>query len=453
MNTNSNSGSWWRTLSRPQFLAFTVASMAWFFDCFDQQIFNLARMDAVKSLVTGEQNPKTWAAYTMTTFLVGWGTGGLWLGALGDKLGRARMLALCIFLYAIFTGLSAFSLSVWDFCGYRFLTGVGVGGVFGLSVALISDVIIGEARPKALGLFQALSTIGNVGAGLVGLGISMLVGSGALTPTWQWKTLFLVGAIPALLTGFWALTLREPASWIEARDSGKLAAARAGSYVALLGNVKWRRNALLALALCSVGIVGLWGLGNFHPDILDSVLRNKFAADGLDAKGMESQVGRAKSFAMIAQNLGGFVGMLLMAQLAQRWCRRGAFTVGFIAACAATMLVFKGLRTYEDIWWMIPLMGAAQYSLFSGFAIYLPELFPSALRSTGASLCYNGGRFVAATAPFTLALLTNYLGEGKSPIEKIEAFRTAGFWLSLVLLTALLILPFLPETKDKPLPE
>ncbi len=434
-------------------MAFAVASMAWFFDCFDQQIFNLARMDAVKSLVTGDQNPKVWGAYTMTTFLVGWGVGGLWLGALGDKLGRARMLAACIFMYALFTGLSAFSLSVWDFCGYRFLTGVGVGGVFGLSVALISDVITGEARPKALGLFQALSTIGNISAGLIGLGVSWLVASGKLTPTWGWKSLFLAGAIPALLTGFWALTLREPAAWIEARDSGKLAAARAGSYRALLGNVKWRKNALLALALCSVGIIGLWGLGNFHPDILDSVLRNKFKGDSLDAKGMESQVSQAKSFALMAQNLGGFIGMLLMTQLAQRWCRRGAFAVGFICACAATMLVFKGLRSYNDIWWMIPLMGAAQYSLFAGFAIYLPELFPSALRSTGTSLCYNGGRFVAATAPFTLGLLTNYLGEGKAPAEKIEAFRTVGFWMCLILLAGLLVLPFLPETKGKPLPE
>ncbi len=445
------SGPWWCNLSRLQIMAFAVASMAWFFDCFDQQIFNLARMDAVKSLVTGDQNPKTWAAYTMTFFLAGWGVGGLWLGSLGDKLGRARMLAACIFMYAIFTGLSAFSFSVWDFCGYRFLTGVGVGGVFGLSVALISDVITGEARPKALGLFQALSTIGNVGAGLIGLGVSALVSSGVLTPAWQWKTLFLVGAIPALLTGFWALTLREPASWTAARDSGKLAAARAGSYVALLGDVKWRKNALLALALCSVGIIGLWGLGNFHPDILDSVLRKKF--EGANDADMESQVGRAKSFAMIAQNLGGFVGMMLMAKLAQRWCRRGAFAVGFIAACAATMLVFKELRSYNDIWWMIPLMGAAQYSLFAGFAIYLPELFPSAMRSTGVSLCYNGGRFVAATAPFTLGVLTAWLGEGKLPAEKIEAFRTVGFWLSLVLLTGLLILPFLPETKGKPLPE
>lgn len=449
---NPSSSRWWPALPSYAKWAFVMASAAWFFDCFDQQIFNLARMSAVKALVAPERASEL-APYTMTAFLVGWGVGGLWLGALGDRLGRVRMLAVCILLYGVFTGLSAFSFGFADFCLYRFLTGVGVGGVFGLAIALISEVVPGEGRPKALGTFQALSTIGNVGAALTGLGVSWLVTTKAIDAGWQWKTLFLVGAAPALVTGVACLFMPEPQSWREARDSGQLKAAKAGSYLALLGDPRWCKNALLALALCSIGIIGLWGLGNFHPDILDSVMRNKFKAEGLDDQAVAGAVGRAKSYAMMVQNLGGFVGMLLLGKLAQVWSRRGAFVVGFIAACAATMLVFKGLRSYADIWWMIPLMGAAQYSLFAGFAIYLPELFPSAQRSTGVSLCYNGGRFVAATAPFTLALLTKHLSEGKDPAAKIEAFRTAGFWLSLVLLASLLVLPFLPETKGKPLPE
>jgi len=88
-----------------------------------------------------------------------------------------------------------------------------------------------------------------------------------------------------------------------------------------------------------------------------------------------------------------------------------------------------------------------QHGHFGVYAIYLPELFPTNLRSTGTSFCYNFGRFIAASAPFTIGQITRQLG------NNIEGFRTAGMWVSIVLLAGILALPFLPETKDRPLPE
>ena len=111
------------------------------------------------------------------------------------------------------------------------------------------------------------------------------------------------------------------------------------------------------------------------------------------------------------------------------------------------MLVFKGLREFSQIFWMIPLMGFGQLSIFALYSIYLPELFPTSLRSTGTSFCYNVGRVVAATAPFTIGVITRRLG------GDIEGFRTAGLWVSLVLVAGLFVVPFLPETKGQPLPE
>src|SRR5437764_12540548 len=96
---------------------------------------------------------------------------------------------------------------------------------------------------------------------------------------------------------------------------------------------------------------------------------------------------------------------------------------------------------------MLALMGFCQYSVFAVYSIYLPELFPTSLRSTGTSFCYNFGRLIAATAPFTIGKITKSLG------GNIEGFRTAGMWVSLVLLLGIAVLPFLPETKDQPLPE
>jgi len=99
-------------------------------------------------------------------------------------------------------------------------------------------------------------------------------------------------------------------------------------------------------------------------------------------------------------------------------------------------------------------MGFFQLALFAGFAIYLPELFPTRLRSTGTSFCYNVGRFVAASGPFTLGMLQQHLAKGATTSEaKIEAFRTACSYMSAVFLVGLIALIFLPETKGRPMPE
>src|SRR5436853_70400 len=142
--------TWWRSFTREHWFVFTVASLAWLFDCMDQQFFNLARDGAMEDLV-GKAAATVDAPYTTSVFLLGWATGGLVLGALGDRFGRARTLTYAILLYSVCTGLSCLSTGLVDFCVYRFLTGIGVGGVFGLSVALVADSVPDRTRAPALG--------------------------------------------------------------------------------------------------------------------------------------------------------------------------------------------------------------------------------------------------------------------------------------------------------------
>jgi hypothetical protein len=97
---------------------------------------------------------------------------------------------------------------------------------------------------------------------------------------------------------------------------------------------------------------------------------------------------------------------------------------------------------------MVPLMGFCQLALFGGYAIYLPELFPTHLRSTGTSFCYNVGRFVAASGPWTLGQLTSTVFK-----DYPEPMRYAGITMCSVFLLGLIILPFADETKGQPLPE
>src|SRR5262249_18676341 len=123
----------------------------------------------------------------------------------------------------------------------------------------------------------------------------------------------------------------------------------------------------------------------------------------------------------------------------------------FVAALVSTAFTYSFLGKFAGIWdvlWMIPLMGACQLSMFGGYAIYFPELFPTRLRSTGTSFCYNVGRLVAAVGPFTLGLLTSRVFKGFE-----DPMRLAGVSMCVVFLVGLLALPFAPETKGKPLPE
>ena len=134
--------------------------------------------------------------------------------------------------------------------------------------------------------------------------------------------------------------------------------------------------------------------------------------------------------------------------MTQRIGRKPAFAIAFTAAFVSTAVVFAWLNEFWQIFVLVPIMGFCQLSLFAGYAIYFPELFPTHLRSTGTSFCYNVGRFVAAIGPTLLALLTTHVYA-----DTDEPLRYAGLTMCTVFLVGLLVLPFAPETKGHPLPE
>jgi MFS family permease len=443
MNQEPPAPAWWRALTREHWLVFAVASLAWLFDCLDQQLFNLARDGAMEDLMATKALATEYGPYTTSVFLVGWAIGGLIFGSLGDRFGRIRMLTWTILLYSVCTGLGAFSTSFVSFCVYRFLTGMGVGGVFGLAVALVADAVPDRSRAPALGLLQSLSSWGNISAGLIGMVVGRAVLPFELRP---WQAMFLVGAFPALLCALTIGRLREPEKWTAARAAGARQGIKFGSYGSLLSHPTWRKNAWLGLAVCSAGIIGLWGIGNFHPKIVRAVIEEHLAGSTLAPAALAQEKAFWSSLGLVLQNVGGFCGMLFLSKLSQTWGRRPALAVGLTLSFLTTVLVFKFLRELDQMYWMLPLMGFGQYSVFGVYAIVLPELFPTSLRSTGASFCYNFGRFAAASAPFTIAQITRRLG------SDIEGFRSAGVQVSFVLLLGLIVLPFLPETRGKPLP-
>lgn len=449
-------GPWWRSLTKYHWFVFAMAALAWLFDCFDQQVFILYRNDALKNLLPPGTDPtliKKFGGYATSIFVAGWATGGLIFGSLGDKFGRAKMLTTTVLLYSVFTGLSALSQGWLDFAIYRFITGMGVGGVFGLAVALVADTLPDHSRTGALGLLQALSALGNIAAGLVSMWFAGMIKAGTLDAATAWKWAFLMGAVPAFLCVFIQIKLKEPEKWVKARAESHVSGRGMGSYRSLLGEARWRRPALLGMMLCISGVIGLWGIGFFSPELVSDVISNSLREKGIAETQISSEVSYWRGFNGIVQNVGAFFGMIAFASIAQKIGRKPAFVIGFIGALAATWAYFEYFSGVKDIW-MTGVMGFFQLSLFAGFAIYLPELFPTRLRSTGTSFCYNVGRFIAASGPFTMGLLLESLAKGATtPAAKLEAFRSTCQWMSLIFLVGLVALLFLRETKGKPLPE
>ena len=451
---------WYRQLTAYHWFVFAVASAAWFFDCLDQRLFSLARVPALEELTIGIEgaDPQALGKQVTAVFLIGWGIGGLIFGALGDRYGRAKMLTLTVFIYSICTGANFFSHSVTDFAIFRFLTGVGVGGVFGLAVALIAETVPNGARAGALAMLQILSVVGNITAVGVKYVIDSLETNGIIGEHDGWRWMFLVGAIPASLVVLTQFYLKEPEPWLRAKEAGTLPkGALLAPYAGLLRDTQWRRNLIVGAIIASTGVIGLWAIGEFTTDLQRVVFNNYYQdlnqeniAAGLSEIDVDAAVKKARNNAFFLQMLGAAIGMWVFAKIAEIMGRRMAFATAFLSALIITAGGYWIISTPMQAYIIMPLMFGTQLGMFSLYAIYLPELFPSRLRSTGTSFCYNLGRFGAAAGGLTSAWLsTAMFGDMASPTKE----RLAAIIMCSIYMVGLAVLPFAPETKDQPLPE
>ena len=119
---------------------------------------------------------------------------------------------------------------------------------------------------------------------------------------------------------------------------------------------------------------------------------------------IKTKVGFWISMTSILQNVGGFLGIWAYSRLTPLHRPQAGLCHRVRAAMLSTAMVFGFMDDRSQIFWMIPIMGFCQLALFGGYAIYFPELFPTRLRSTGTSFCYNVGRFVAAVGPLHVRL-------------------------------------------------
>src|SRR5262249_42596572 len=156
---------------------------------------------------------------------------------------------------------------------------------------------------------------------------------------------------------------KEPDRWKAAGSVGGKQ-QRLGSYAELFGNSRWRYNAIVGLLLAFAGVVGLWGIGFFSYDLVGVVLRKRFESAGMSPTAVTGAVGWWKGVTSIMQNVGGFFGVWAFSRGTHLIGRKPAFAIAFVLATASTALVFWKLSEFEQIFWMIPLMGFCQLALF-----------------------------------------------------------------------------------------
>jgi MFS family permease len=416
---------WYSGVTRYQWLVLVIASAGWMFDAFEGQLFNITRGQMLADLMGPEGSParvRMWGDTFLAIFLLGGTFGGVAFGSLADRYGRKPVLALTILFYSIFSGLTYFATELWHVAVLRFLVALGVGGEWAVGATLVAEVFPARARARASGIFHTTSVFGTWLAAAAGLA----VGS-------QWRYAYIIGVLPALLVLWVRSSVHEPERWQRAGEEHK----RLGSFSELFGVVRWARRAILGLLLAAVGLGTFWGVTIAGQDLTGALLLRNGMPQELAAE-------RAKFAFGIVQTAGGGLGLLCFGPLAERLGRRPAFAFMHVMAFAIVPVVCYLPQTYGQMLVLLPVFGFFTLGSHAGYAVYFPELFPDHLRATGASVCFNGGRFVAAPILWVSGMLKGLPGMD---------LRHAVMILSSLFLVGLVLLIFLPETKGKPLPE
>lgn len=388
---------WWKGITRYQWLVLTVAFLGWVFDIMDTALFNFAKVPMLKELVGAERmatdGPRI-EGILLTVFLIGWSIGGLVFGVLADRWGRTKTMVVTILIYTAFTGLHALCQTWEQVAVVRFITALGIGGEWAAGAALLAEASPDRARAPAASLLQSAAAFGPVLAALANLWV----------PPSDWRLLFLIGIVPALITVVIRSKVHEPERFQAVRGA-QVRTPFWEPLIELFRHPVWRRNALAALVLGAVGIAGAQNISYWLPNLVAQVNQ------GIDAKVISDRT----SYVTMSMHVGTLLGVFLVPWLAERIGRRWAIAVFFVMSPVAVVAATSGGGTYERLLLLAPLMSFFAIGVSAAFVLYFPELFPTRLRATGAGMAYNVGRILAAGIPL---LTASFMGEAKGSVTE-----------------------------------
>jgi MFS family permease len=412
-----------RDISSTQWKSGLAAWLGWFFDGLDLHLYTIVAIPFVAMLMqldktSPEVSQK--ASWIQASFLIGWALGGGIFGRIGDRLGRSRALVLTILTYAMFTGLAYFSRSWWDLLIYRFLAALGIGGEWAVGASILSETWPARWRHWVAAVLQTGVNLGILLAMLCGYVLLPFFGL-------QEKTVFLVGVLPALIVLWIRHAVPEPAEWQAARASADVEQPRFSE----LFRGRVLPLTIVAILVCATSLAGHWAFMFWFAQHV----RNLAAVAGWSEADQSQLPIVGLAIVVCASIAGNFVA----GAIAGRIGYRPAIVSFFLAYFATMFFAYRVPREINDMWLWLPLIGLCQ-GVFGLFTMYLPPLFPTLLRTTGAGFCYNIGRLAAAFG-------TVYLGK----FGNAGDYQRALYYTSFLFLMAAgfaLMLPELPKERE-----
>ena len=379
------------TITKQQRSAFIAAWLGWGFDGLDGTLYLLVAAPFVKQLLGAmaqQSDVAKKAAIIQGVFLFGWAIGGTVFGRIGDRLGRSRTLTLTIVTYAVFTGMSFFAHEWWHLLIFRFLAALGIGGEWAAGSALVSETL-----PKKYSHF-ASATLQN------GYNLGMIVA--ALTVgflgNWDYRYVFLIGVIPAFATIWIRRAVPEPAEWAgerEKRDMPKISRLFQGEVL---------RTTLFTMALTSISLASVWGLLYFAPALVRSLPEVKSLA--------KNDIDSLVRSVTVVYCIWNIVGCYFAAVLARYLGYRKAFSILLACSMLTYVFGFQNITTLDQARFWLNTAFFFSSGIFALFPLYVPPLFPTLLRTTGAGFSYNVGRLIAGVATIFLAFSTSKVSPG-----------------------------------------
>ncbi len=446
-----------------QWTVLAAAWLGWGFDAFDALLFNFVAPNCVPTLLglaIGSPAAKSatllWTGVLTSLLLVGWAAGGILFGQLTDRIGRVRTLMLTMVLYAVGTAACALAPNLWVLALFRVVASLGIGGEWAAGAAMVAEVVPERRRVEAGALLYTAAPLGLFLATFVNYQIA-----GSLLkadPEISWRFVFLAGLIPAAVALVVRRFIREPERWRRTAGGGlagdpaaATAAVTAATTVAAvrrprLAELFDRQHRALTLSgflMAVIVLVTWWSCNAFIPVVSTGLAQATAKARSLDRAGTLALVEHWKAVATDYFNIGGLLGTLLTIPAAKLLGRRQMFAIYFAGAAAAVLAAFGLDLAPETRLAMYFPIGLTIFGVFGSFTYYLPELFPTRLRGTGAGFCYNVGRIIAAGG---VALVGSIAARGA---DSLASALAALFFVGFVPLVGLLFLPWVIETRGR----
>jgi MFS family permease len=440
IETRTSPGGMFLDMNGYQWLVLFAAWLGWGFDIFDGLLFNYVAPNCVPTLLGLQIGSAEAKAATLkyngivtSILLVGWAIGGIMFGRICDRIGRTKTLLVTMAMYAVGTALCSIAPNMLFLILFRIIASLGIGGEWAAGASMVAEVVPEKRRIEAGALLYTSAPMGLFLATYVATWVQGVALPSR--PEIAWRYVFLFGLVPAAVAFVVRFFVKEPERW---KKAGGVAPR-----IAELFSPEFRTITLSGLGMALVALITWWSSNAFIATVATGLANTEATLQGLTPVATQQLIQSWIKLATNVFNLGGLIGTLLTIPLAKNIGRKPMYIIYFLLSAASLFLTFGlNLPPYERLYGYF-FIGLSVFGVFGSFTYYLPELFPTRLRATGAGFCYNSGRIIAAIGPFIV---------GQVASMGTDALATAMqvlFWVGVVPVAGLLLMPWVIETRHR----